>query len=119
MKKNPKKKLLSVKNIELTPEKDFKVFFLMIVVLIVPAILTLLSVEEPMAFKSFTSTNPTPLGYTWSLLLFIVPIITIFTWIHIRNDDKYLKKSFWYAIIILTPLGFILDILFGLTFFTF
>ncbi len=115
----PKKKLLSVKNIELTPEKDFKMFFLMIAVLIVPATLTLLSVEESMTFKPFTSSNPTPLGYTWSLLLFIVPIIAIFTWIHIRKDDKYLKKSFWYAIIILAPLGFILDFLFGLTFFTF
>ncbi len=115
----PIKKLLSVRNIELTPKTDFKIFFLMIVVLIIPATLTLLSVEESMTIKPFSSTNPTPLGYSWSLLLFIVPIVAIFTWIHIRHDDKYLKKSFWYAIIILTPLGFILDFIFGLTFFTF
>ncbi len=114
-----RKKLLSVKGIELTPETDFKMFFLMIIVLIVPATLTLLSVKDSLTYKPTASTDPTPFGYTWSLLLFIVPIVAIFTWIHIKNDDKYLKKSFWYAIIILTPLGFILDFLFGLSFFTF
>jgi len=117
-KEEPRKKLFSVKNVELTPETDFKLFFLMIFALVVPATLTLLSVEEAITFKPSTA-NPTPLGYTWSLLLFIVPIIAIFAWIHIRNDEKYLRKSFWYTIIILTPLGFILDFLFGLTFFTF
>ena len=118
-KEKHRKKLLSIKGIELTPETDFKIFFLMIAVLIVPATLTLLSVEDSITYKPSPSANPTAFGYTWSLLLFIVPVIAIFTWIHIKNDDKYLKKSFWYAIIILIPLAFIFDILFGLTFFTF
>jgi hypothetical protein len=113
-----RRKLLSVKNIELQPESDFKLFFLMIVVLVVPAALALSSVEEAITFKP-SNANPTPFGYTWSLLLFIVPIVAIFIWIHIKNDEKYIKKSFWYAIMILVPLGFILDFLFGLTFFTF
>lgn len=115
----PRKTILSEKGVELTPETDFKMFFLMIIVIIVPATLTLLSVEDSLTYKPTASTNPTPFGYTWSLLLFIVPIIAIFTWMHIKKDEKYLRKSFWYAIIILTPLGFILDFLFGLTFFTF
>ncbi|MHC4266967.1 MAG: hypothetical protein ACYSTS_00750 [Planctomycetota bacterium] len=117
-KEKPRKELLSVKKVELQPETDFKLFFLMIFVLVLPATLTLLSVDEAITFKP-SNINPTPLGYTWSLLLFIVPIVAIFIWIHIKNDEKYIKKSFWYAIMILVPLGFILDFLFGLTFFTF
>ncbi len=117
-KKEKSRKILSVKKVELTPEADFKIFFLMIFVLAAPAALTLLRVKEAIIFKPSTA-NPTPFGYTWSLLLFIVPIIAILAWIHIKNDEKYLRKSFWYAIIILTPLGFLLDFLFGLTFFTF
>lgn len=115
----PRKTIRSEKGVELTPETDFKMFFLMIIVLIVPATLTLLSVEDSTTYKPTASTNPTPLGYTWSLLLFIVPIIAIFTWMHFKKDEKYLRKSFWFAIIVLIPLAFLLDILFGLTFFTF
>ena len=111
----PRKTILSEKGVVLTPETDFRMFFLMIIGLIVPATLTLLSVQDSTTYKPTASANPTPFGYTWSLLLFIVPIIAIFTWMHFKKDEKYLRKSFWYAIIILTPLGFILDFLFGLS----
>lgn len=102
----------------LTPKQDFYTFLAMIGVVSVPATLSLLSVEraqsrvEPVAGSS-------PLGYTVSLSLFIVPILVILAWLHANHDEKFIRKSFWVAIAVLVPLGFLLDLFFGLTFFTF
>lgn len=90
----------------------------MIGVLVFPAALTLLRVEKARDFVN-PVIGATPLGYTWSLLLFIIPILTIATWLHLFRKEKFIRKSFWLTIAILIPIGFILDILFGLTFFTF
>lgn len=43
------------------------------VLLVVPAGVTLWTVAHPATLQP-PSDNPTPLGYTWSLLLFLVPI---------------------------------------------
>ena len=66
-----------------------------------------------------TSDNPTPLGYTWSLLLFIVPIGALGWWFASRLDLKFPRKAFWRTLAVLTPLGFALDLLFGNAFFIF
>jgi hypothetical protein len=101
-----------------TSAKDFKIFFVMIVILVLPATLTLLTIE-----KAQNVVDPivgvSPLGYTWSLLLFIVPALAIITWLYINHDKKFIRKSFWLALFVLIPLGFTLDIFFGLVFFTF
>jgi len=65
------------------------------------------------------SDNPTPLGYTKSLVLFLLPCVVFGFWLM-----KYLKspmrhKAFWLTISILVPSGLLLDIFFGLEFFTF
>ncbi|MBI3814951.1 MAG: hypothetical protein HY279_10885 [Nitrospinae bacterium] len=101
----------------LTPKRDFKVFFAMMGTLIIPAALTLFRVERPGTLV--IPADPTPLGYTWSLLLFIIPILTIVAWLYINHDEKFIRKSFWLTIGLLTPIGFLLDILLGSTFFTF
>ena len=44
----------------------------MLAMIIIPAAITLHTVQSPVALVP-TSQNPTPHGYTWSLLLFIVP----------------------------------------------
>ena len=48
----------------------------MLVMVAVPAGITLHTVRAP-AIVQMTSTNPTPYGYSWSLLLFVVPIVVI------------------------------------------
>lgn len=101
-----------------TSIKDFKIFFIMIAVLTLPATLTLLTIEKAQNVVD-PVTGISPLGYTWSLLLFIVPALTIITWLFINHDEKFIRKSFWLALTVLIPLGFILDIFFGLSFFTF
>jgi len=53
--------------------KSFYVIFAIVAALVVPAAIALRTVIHP-ATLQVTSDNPTPLGYTWSLALFIVPL---------------------------------------------
>jgi len=96
----------------------FKIVVLLIAILVLPAALTLITVEHPGEF-TLTSDNPTPLGYTWSLLMFIVPIAVILLWLHKNRAFKLPQRAFWITILVLTPFGFLLDILFGALFFNF
>ncbi len=103
---------------KLTPIKDCNTFFILICILVIPSILTLLQIETPRGFVKPVS-GSSPLGYTWSLSLFIIPLLAILTWLNFYHRQKIIRKSFWVALLVLIPLGFILDLFFGLTFFTF
>jgi hypothetical protein len=48
----------------------------MLAMIILPATIALNTVRSPGKLQ-ITESNPTPYGYTWSLLLFIVPILVI------------------------------------------
>jgi hypothetical protein len=98
--------------------QSFRVVFLIAGLLILSATLTLRTVVDPGALQ-FSSDNPTPYGYTWSLLLFIIPLAALLWWFGRRPDLLLARKSFWRTIAVLTPLGCILDLLFGSKFFTF
>src|ERR1044071_5974703 len=98
--------------------RAFLVIFAIAGVLIVPAALTLRTVIHPVILQA-TSDNPTPLGYTWSLALFVIPIGALAWWFSSRPDLQFPKKAFWRTIAVLTPLGFLLDLLFGNAFFVF
>src|ERR1700730_13710232 len=98
--------------------KSFYVVFAMAATLIVPAAIALRTVVHPAILQS-TSDNPTPLGYTWSLALFIIPIGVLAWWFGRRPDLKFPRKAFWRTIAVLAPLGFALDLLFGNAFFIF
>jgi len=98
--------------------KSFYIVFAIAAALIVPAAIALRTVIHPAILQS-TSDNPTPLGYTWSLALFIIPIGALGWWFACRPDLKFPRKAFWRTIGVLTPLGFALDLIFGNAFFTF
>ena len=98
--------------------KPFYVVFVIAAALVVPAAIALRTVIHP-AILQATSDNPTPLGYTWSLLLFIIPIAALGWWFACRPDLIFPRKAFWRTIAVLAPLGFVLDLLFGNTFFIF
>lgn len=100
------------------PRQAFRVVFLMAGLLILPAALTLRTVLHPGALQ-IKSPNPTPLGYTWSLLLFLIPLAALGVWFARRPVLDSVRKSFWLTIAVLAPLGIGLDLLFGNTFFTF
>jgi hypothetical protein len=98
--------------------KSFYVIFAIVAALVVPAAIALRTVIHP-AILQVTSDNPTPLGYTWSLALFIVPLGALAWWFARRPDLQFPRKAFWRTIAVLAPLGFLLDLLFGNTFFIF
>jgi hypothetical protein len=98
--------------------RAFYVVFGIAAALVVPAAIALRTVIHPVVLQVM-SDNPTPLGYTWSLLLFIIPISALGWWFACRSDLKFPRKAFWRTIAVLTPLGFLLDLLFGNTFFVF
>jgi hypothetical protein len=90
----------------------------MLLMVAVPAAITLHTVHSPATLVA-TSSNPSPHGYTWSLLLFIVPILAIALWFLPGEGLEIPQHSFWLTISILVPLGWLLDFLFAQYFFYF
>src|SRR6266403_6049758 len=98
--------------------KSFYVVFAIAAALVIPAAIALRTVVHPVILQA-TSDNPTPFGYTWSLLLFVIPIGALGWWFASRPDLQFPRKAFWRTLAVLTPLGFVLDLLFGNAFFIF
>src|ERR1700756_97310 len=84
----------------------------------VPAAITLHTVKVP-AVAKVPSPNPTPYGYTCSLLLFVVPILVIAGWLLPNEDVRISKRAFWWTIAILVPFGLGLDFFLAHRFFVF
>lgn len=89
-----------------------------ILALIIPTALTLSTVITPATIVQ-NSSNPTPLGYTISLSLFIFPMVALIWWFYRRSTLKLQQQAFLLAIIVLAPTGIALDIFFGNAFFIF
>ena len=92
----------------------------MVAMIVVPAALTLHTVNIS-ALNPAVATNPasSPYGYTVSLLLFIIPILVIAFWFLPQEGVKISKKSFWWTIGLLFPIGAGLDFFFARYFFIF
>jgi hypothetical protein len=80
----------------------------MLAMIIVPAAITLHSVRSPATLLP-TSRNPTPHGYTWSLLLFIIPSAVIAGWFLPGEGLHIPQRAFRWTLTILVPLGCLLD----------
>jgi hypothetical protein len=65
------------------------------------------------------SPEPSPYGYTVSLLLFIIPIVVIVFWLIPQEGIKVSKKAVSWTIGLLFPLGAALDFFFASFFFDF
>jgi hypothetical protein len=90
----------------------------MLAMVAVPAGIALHTVRVA-AIAQIPSANPTPYGYSWSLLLFVVPIAVIGGWFVPSQGVRISKRSFWWTIGILIPIGFGLDFFFAHRFFVF
>src|ERR1700689_626535 len=88
----------------------------MLAMIVIPAALTLHMVHSPARLVP-TSENPTPHGYTWSLLLFILPSAAIALWFLPNEGLKIPQRAFGWTLAILVPLGFLLDFIFAQWFF--
>ncbi len=89
----------------------------MLAMLVIPAAMTLHSVSSPGALN--VGPDPSPHGYTWSLLLFIVPILAITLWFLPSEGLDIPQRAFWRTMGVLVPLGWLLDIIFAQWFFSF
>lgn len=78
----------------------------------IPAALTLGRVRVS-SVVDVSFPNPSPYGYTVSLLLFIVPILVIGGWLVPQAHVKISKNSLWYTVLALFPLGVVLDFFFA------
>jgi hypothetical protein len=96
----------------------FQVVFVMLGLVVLPAALTLQTVHHPGRLE-ITSANPTPLGYTISLSLFVVPVSALLWWLCRRRDLGLQRRACVRTLAVLVPLGLVLDVVFGNTFFTF
>ena len=90
----------------------------MLAMVVIPATIALNTVRYP-AKLEIANPNPTPYGYTWSLLLFIVPIVVILFWLIPNGKVKIPKHSFPWTIGILVVFGASLDFFFASRLFVF
>lgn len=88
----------------------------MLAMIVIPAAITLRTVQAP-APPMPVNQNSTPHGYTFSLLLFIFPIVFIAGWFLPSEGLHIPQLAFWWTIAILVPLGFLLDFVFAQWFF--
>lgn len=98
---------------------DFKVLLGIGAVLAIPFALTLMTIREPRPLVTDLEANPSPHGYTWSLSLFMVPVAVLAAWVSLRRHAQVQKQAFWLTAVSLAICGILLDVCFGLSFFTF
>jgi hypothetical protein len=89
----------------------------MLAMVVIPAAITLHSVSSPGTLA--VGVDPSPHGYTWSLLLFIVPILVIAVWFLPGEGLEIPQRAFWRTIGILAPIGCLLDVICAQWFFCF
>jgi len=90
----------------------------MLAMIVIPAAITLHTVSSPGTLQ-VSNSNPSPHGYTWSLLLFVAPIVVIAFWFLPAEDVEIPRRAFWRTIGVLVPIGFGLDFFFAQQFFVF
>lgn len=100
-----------------SPRRSAWIVVAMLSMAALPAAITLDTIRRPAALM--VPAGASPHGYTWSLLLFVVPIVVIALWFLPREGVKIPKKAFWLTIAILVPLGCGLDFFFAHWFFLF
>lgn len=101
-----------------TSRQSDHIVLLMLLMVVIPAAITLHTVRVPQVPHDFSS-NATPFGYTWSLLLFMVPIAVIAGWFLPHDGVEIPRKAFWRTMAILVPCGAALDFFFAHWFFNF
>ncbi|MGH7655600.1 MAG: hypothetical protein ACREN6_13145 [Gemmatimonadaceae bacterium] len=100
------------------PRRDILALLCMVLVIAIPAMLTLRTVHEP-PWRERPELNPSPYGYTVSLLLFLFPTIVL-AYIHMQRVKPvdHRRALVWSAGVVAVA-GFVLDTFFGYSFFVF
>jgi hypothetical protein len=88
----------------------------------IPATIALMAIKTPrlpVAIPAYPAQNPSPYGYTWSLVIYVLPVAVLGWWVLSMHRGKIEKKAFWLTVGALIPLWTLLDVFLGLTFFRF
>ncbi|MDH3733890.1 MAG: hypothetical protein OEU54_10170 [Gemmatimonadota bacterium] len=93
-----------------------RTIWVMLVCLIVPAVLTLLTIKGPPGPAPNTLSTG---GYTVSLLLFAMPVSVFGIWFFMHPREAIDRKALLFGAIAVSLLGTILDVGFAYSFFTF
>ncbi|MFN0126868.1 MAG: Crp/Fnr family transcriptional regulator [Verrucomicrobiales bacterium] len=96
---------------------DAWVIFGLLAVLLIPAALTLRTVQVSLIEGAVSYS--TPLGYTWSLTLFGLPLAVILISLMRNPQARIPRKSFFLTLAIMLPIAFFLDLALANTIFTF
>jgi hypothetical protein len=103
-------------------DRNVRVVSGILLVLVIPAALTLYTVRVPMQ-PSDIKLNPTPLGYTVSLLIYLLPVLALYRWFRASFAEggriDYRRSAYRWTLGTLIPLGYLLDIGFGHAFLKF
>jgi hypothetical protein len=99
-----------------TTRDGLKTALLGLVCLVVPAALTLASVRQPGALVVPTA-DPSPLGYTISLLLFIIPDAVLIWWLVRHPEARIERLAFWSTVGAVFVMGCVLDFFLAYAFF--
>ncbi len=102
-----------------SPGSSLLTVLLVLAMLAGPAALTLHRVHVSAVVDFVKNPNPSPYGYTVSLLLFIVPIVVIGWWLVPQDGIRISKRSFLITLALTIPLGVVLDFFFAHVFLTF
>jgi hypothetical protein len=94
------------------------VYFTLLATIAIPFVLTFLTINTSMISPDF-ATNPSPLGYTTSLLIFVVPILVFFIWLLLHPKYKVERNAALLCVAGVFLLGSLLDVGFGYHFFRF
>ena len=89
----------------------------MLAMLVIPASIALHSVVTPATVLAVKGSSPH--GYTWSLLLFIVPIVVIVAWFLPSEGLEIPRRAFVWTIAVTATVGCLLDVVFAQWFFCF
>jgi hypothetical protein len=88
----------------------------MLAMIVIPAVITLETVHHPTPLMPVDQTS-TPHGYTFSLLLFIIPAGLIAGWFLPSEGLHIPQRAFRWTLTMLVPLGCLLDFVFAQWFF--
>lgn len=100
------------------PASDILALVWMVIVVAIPTTLTLRTVEEP-PWRARPEMNPSPHGYTISLLLFLFPVLVL-GYLHLQKVKPVdHRRALLWASGTIALLGFALDTFFGYSFFVF
>lgn len=89
----------------------------MLAMLVIPASIALHSVVTPATVQAVKGSSPH--GYTWSLLLFVVPIVVIAAWLLPSEGLEIPRRAFGWTIAVTATVGCLLDVVFAQWFFCF